>query len=406
MGFADKLQPASFRGVSFLVNTESVERGKKVVLHEYPNSDNRFVEELGKLPPIFSVEAIIHGEDALNHRLRLENVLEITGLGKLIHPVYGELDVTSLDFSVSSNQTAIGEVRFSIRFAQSRANISPAPSVTNETAVTQKAAAVRSALDSVLEEKYIPPETTLNFTTITEKATELWTSIQEKINANVVLSSEGAATFNRVVRTSIGNVFSVVQSGASLKNAISLIIDSALNTGQVPQQLDASWNSLTGESLLPIGNTNTVEQLQREKNNALLTEHLRLTSLANSYESKVYTDFTTDDELESAKAFLDRLYIEYLLQIIDELKELNLNSLTEDQTVRDTFADLRDTAREVFDDKEKTVFRVAEITPRKTSMALTAYRYYGDLTKIDLLTDLNPDINHANFNEEIKVLSN
>ena len=405
MGFAENFQAASFRGVSFLVNTETVERGKKVVLHEYPNSDVRFAEELGKIPPTFRIEAIIHGEDVISQRLRLENALEASGQEKLVHPVYGELDVMVLDFSVTSNQTSFGEIRFSINFAQSRLNVSPAPTVTSETAVTKAAEDARTELDADLEDKFEVPDTVQNFTAITDKATELWESTQDSINAVVDLVSEKAATFNRVVRTSVNNVFSIVQSAADLKDSVSLIIDTALDTARSPEQLLAAWTSLLSTPLFPIGNTNTLQQTQKERNNALLSEHMRLTALANTYEATIYTNFNTDVELEAAKSFLDDNYIEYLFRVIDDLKEDNVISITGTQAVRIAFANLRNIAQKVFDEKEKAVFRIVNITPGNTSMALTAYRYYGNLDFIDFLTTLNLNVNNANFNEEIKALS-
>lgn len=405
MGFTDNFQTASFQGVPFLVNTETAERGKKVVLHEYPNSDVRFAEELGKISPIFRIEAIIHGEDVINQRLRLENALEKTGQGKLVHPVYGEIDVMVLDFSSTSNQTTFGEIRFSISFAQSRSNVSPKPVVANKTAVTQLAADVREALDEGLEEGYDVPETTSNFTAITEKFNELAEGVQDSINAVTDLVSEQAATFNRAVKTTTNNVFSIVQSAADIRDSVSLIIDTALDVARTPEQLSASWKNLIDTDLFPIGNTNTVQQVQKERNNALLNEHLRLTALANMYEAQVYREFTTDLELEEAKDFLDDTYIDYLYRVINELEDANIISLTRSQTVREAFAELRDIAQNVLNDKEKTVFRVIEVIPGNVSMSLFNYHYYGSLDEIDLLTSLNPDINHANFKEEIKAIS-
>lgn len=405
MSFTENFQAASFRGVPFLVNTETAERGKKIVLHEYPNSDVRFAEELGKISPIFRIEAIIHGDDLINQRLRLENALEAPGQEKLIHPVYGEIDVMVLDFSSTTNQTAFGEVKFSISFAQSRSNVSPTPAVANESAVTQAAADVRESLDQALEDEYEVPETTQNFTSITDKFNELAGDVQDSINAVVDLASEQAATFNRVIKTTTNNVFSIVQSAADLRDSVALIIDTALDAARTPEQLIASWKNLVETDLFPIGNTNTVQNIQKEQNNALLNEHLRLTALANLFEAQIYTEFTTDIQLEEAKKYLDDTYIEYLYRIINQLEAENLLSLTRSQDVREKFAELRDLAQNVFDEKEKTTFRIVELIPRKTSMALFDYHYYGSLDEIDILTSLNPGINHANFKEEIKAIA-
>ena len=105
MSVLEQLQPASFRGIPFLVNAETKTGGKKTVTHEYVGSDKRFTEELGLLPPSFSIEAVIHGNEAISTRLLLEDALDEPGLGILVHPVYGAIEVKSTIYSVNSNQT-------------------------------------------------------------------------------------------------------------------------------------------------------------------------------------------------------------------------------------------------------------------------------------------------------------
>ena len=42
-----ELFPCSFRGIPFLIERHTTKSGRKTVTHEFPNSDNRFVEDLG-----------------------------------------------------------------------------------------------------------------------------------------------------------------------------------------------------------------------------------------------------------------------------------------------------------------------------------------------------------------------
>ncbi|MNN99925.1 hypothetical protein D3C81_2196910 [compost metagenome] len=44
----DRKQGASFRGVPFLVDTDSVPVGRRTQLHEFPQRDQPFVEDLGR----------------------------------------------------------------------------------------------------------------------------------------------------------------------------------------------------------------------------------------------------------------------------------------------------------------------------------------------------------------------
>lgn len=79
-----KLLPGSFRGVPFSVLTESIsEGGPRIVLHEYPNSKRRYVENLGSIPFKFRLEVVIQGEDWRERSNQLLQALNQEGPGRL-----------------------------------------------------------------------------------------------------------------------------------------------------------------------------------------------------------------------------------------------------------------------------------------------------------------------------------
>ena len=47
--FKEDLQTAKWRNVEFIMNNVETSGGQKTVVHEYPNSNRRFVENLGVL---------------------------------------------------------------------------------------------------------------------------------------------------------------------------------------------------------------------------------------------------------------------------------------------------------------------------------------------------------------------
>ena len=50
---------ASFKGFEFLFLTETTSSGKKTISHEYPNTDKRFVEEVGIIPKKIQMKKIM-----------------------------------------------------------------------------------------------------------------------------------------------------------------------------------------------------------------------------------------------------------------------------------------------------------------------------------------------------------
>lgn len=406
MSFAEKMHRASFRGVGFLVASESVSRGKKIVMHEYPNSNLRYVEELGKFPPVFSVEGLVHGADAINQRIRLENVLELPGIGLLVHPVYGELKVKSLEYSVNSSQTNIGVFNFSMQFAQSRENITPLPDDPTETAVSSAAKTLNGKIDDALGKVYKPPTTAYGFQKTVETLQGTFDTVHRQINKVVNLSAQGAATFNRVYRTVTNNITSIVSSANKVRENVALFYAAALDAPVFVQQLGAAWNNLLDYPLIiPTSAPKTRAQQETEQNSAAIVEHMKLTCLTNAYEAGTYTEFTTDTELTAARKFLDDSFKAAYGGDNSDLTAVNLISLADDTEIRKYSSTLKVTARKVFDLKEKAVYRVVGIKPGMSSMALTSYRYYGNLDLINGLVTLNPDISHANFNKLIKALT-
>lgn len=406
MSFIDSLNPASFRNVSFLVPSESVRRGIKTVMHEYPNSNERYVEELGELPPTFSLQAIVHGSDSINQRLRLESALLQGGLGLLVHPIYGRLNVKVLNFSVSSNQTEVGQFIFEIDFSQSRENITPEPSAPTNPTISNLAKDARDKADDALENVFTPPENPSVFDSFVDTFQNVMDNVNKEIKKVVDLSTSGAATFDRVYRTLTRNISSIVVSAQTLRENVTLFYTAALDAPVFVEQLEAAWNNLLDYPLtVATSPATTPDQQQREQNNTAIVEHLRLTALANSYESKAYKDYTTDDDLTAARAQLNESYNSQLKSENETITEVNLISLANDQDLRSSFATLRTNARRVFDEKEKAVFRVVDIIPGRSSMALTSYRYYGNIELLDQLIGLNESKNVSGFNEQIKALT-
>lgn len=83
------LQPASFRGASFLVPKDSFEDGRNTIDHLYPDSSMHYMEDNGKHPEEFSVTAILHGANLPAKLRRLKSALNTPGPGTLKHPYFG-----------------------------------------------------------------------------------------------------------------------------------------------------------------------------------------------------------------------------------------------------------------------------------------------------------------------------
>ena len=89
-----QLRAASFRGVSFGVTADESEGGRRTVTHEFPQREAPYVEDLGGAPRRFTVQAFVLGSDYMSRRDALEAALQQPGPGTLVHPWYGEVQVS------------------------------------------------------------------------------------------------------------------------------------------------------------------------------------------------------------------------------------------------------------------------------------------------------------------------
>ncbi len=89
----DRLRPASFRGVQFQVEDDEVTLGRRVQVHEYPNRDKPYTEDLGRATRLFTINAYLVGNDFFEARDRLIVAIDTPGPGTLVHPYYGEIAV-------------------------------------------------------------------------------------------------------------------------------------------------------------------------------------------------------------------------------------------------------------------------------------------------------------------------
>lgn len=111
MNWRDQLRPASFRGVPFHALSDSATFGRRTVLHEYPFRDLPYVEDMGRRAREIRVVGFVIGDDFMVQRDAMIEAIEQAGSGKLVHPQYGELNVSITDSGVTvDHATAEGGI--------------------------------------------------------------------------------------------------------------------------------------------------------------------------------------------------------------------------------------------------------------------------------------------------------
>lgn len=138
-----RVQPASFRGVPFEVDAGDFQGGRRGVVHEYPQRDKARPEDLGRAVRRFTLRAFVVGPDYIERANALITALERGGVGTLVHPWLGSLQVELIgDFRVIYDARAHGQALFDIPFVESGEQAFPA-------AVASTQAQSRAAADKL-----------------------------------------------------------------------------------------------------------------------------------------------------------------------------------------------------------------------------------------------------------------
>lgn len=147
----DKLQICSFRNVKFLVNSHNATFGRRILVNEFPNSDDNENQDLGKKARSFSIEGFIVangyykesdpryicGEDYFSHRDKLIQEAEKSGSGTLVHPYLGRMQVNCQYVTINENINERGIAKLSFQFVESSDELPPVVKVDDVANVTK-----------------------------------------------------------------------------------------------------------------------------------------------------------------------------------------------------------------------------------------------------------------------------
>ncbi|MGE1090050.1 DNA circularization protein [Pseudomonas zeae] len=138
MNWRDRLLPASFRGVGFWIDQAKTPVGRKGQLHEYPQRDLPYFEDLGQQAKTHDITAFIIGADCLEQRDKLLKALE-AGNGELVHPWLGRLQVKVGECDMTHTRQDGGLVTFSLKFYPDRPLPFPTATVSTQKVLLAKA---------------------------------------------------------------------------------------------------------------------------------------------------------------------------------------------------------------------------------------------------------------------------
>lgn len=443
MTIADQLQEARFKGREFLVPSESESGGKKVAIHEYPGTSDRFVEELGRRLPTFNVTAILHGLNVVQQRDRFTATLVSDGPGILIHPYLGQVRVSVVDYTVRTSDTSLGQVIYDIEFVQTRERLSLQAFSIGPSAVFSSAKTARSALDVAVLGRYRPLRVGDSIRQLASRAREAISSIQSELSTTVNPVQDALNEVTRGIVLNRQDAFSIVRTPQRLTEAFRGIFDSALSLGQTPAFLRDQWSALTNFGAAPrflgngqrsrtVGSVRTPIQRSIQKrileddNLRVLDQYIRIEALINSMESEAGGEFATDTALALARSRIESDFQRIILNHDDVIASSNLGDevltdaniifpsttvseaiafagdLAFDANLRAALETLRVDTLSVLTRDVKNPYALQTIDLGLVDIQIAAHQLYGNQDLSDVLVSLNSDQNLSLMRSPVK----
>ncbi len=177
-------ETGKFRNAKFYAESSSVSGGRRNQVHEFPLQDKPFVEDLGRKAKTFNPTLYVIGPDYMDDRDALIEALDGFGPGTLIHPWYGSMRVSVLDYQVSESTARGGMATFNVTFSESGTEAKPSTSVDTVNAVSLTAEqAMAQAETDFLKDFSLDNLPDFSISQLTDYATNLVPELQTALDA-------------------------------------------------------------------------------------------------------------------------------------------------------------------------------------------------------------------------------
>ncbi len=379
-----------FRKARFIVPGSDATFGRRAELHEYPQRDLPWVEDLGRKARQFTVEVFVDGRlggDYLAARDALIAAIEAPGPGTLVHPWYGTLTVTlSEPASVRESTREGGRATFRLTFIESGELRFPTAGRDTPSTVNKEADTAQDAATSDFADNF--NVTGLPDSGLTDLQNDLTATLANLENQVSGVTSSIAAEIRAPANMAAAIVGSVQRLGTTITEPLRAV--------QLYARLfDAGDDNPTRPATTP-------KLRQQVQSSAAMHRLVQQAAVIEACRASSQADYSTrDDALDTAAQLQEALN-----------KQMEATDPVTGQPVGDAVYQALATLRAAMStDLRERGARLPELvthTPRTTLPALViAHQLYGDARREEEIITHNR-IRHPGFvpgGEELEVLN-
>jgi prophage DNA circulation protein len=376
MSWRDRYRQASFRGVEFFVESADSTHGRRQAVHEFPDRDVPYTEDLGRKAREWTLDGYLIGDDYDLVRNQLQSACETPGPGQLVHPYRGELTVECAGLTISEKSQDGRMCRVSMVFREAGEQSFPRSVTDSVNAISRAGNSVIGAAQGGFIERFL----TDGFPAFVREAAaarvQQLTSFLENPGYPFGADIQAASDFVYSVRDLAADAMDLVLEPSRLVGRITSVLgsirgvfgdNSASVLGGMYQEFDDTY----------IGSTGTPSRRQQGENFEAVGEFVRQVAISEGAKAAVVTEYPSYQEAVTAR--------DTLLDAIDEESERTTND--------DAYVAINGLRTEVvrgIPDQAERLPQLLDYTPRATLPGLlVAYQLYGDASREAEITARN-----------------
>jgi len=399
----DELLPASFRGISFLIPQASVPVGMKGQLHEFPQRDEPYFEQLGKQSQVHRLTVWIIGDDCFERRDKFLEAIQTPGTGELVHPWLGRMQVKAGEAELTHDYQQGGMVSMLVTFYPDTPLKFPVARVNTQQQVVK---ASESMWDSALARYKAAmakvDQARLGLARLRNNLSAVYTVIQRQFApfVSVFTSLTGLAQSIMNAPGSLSELFSSYFSDFSVQDYLGNDSSYRNTVATASQQAEAVSSINTASTFGGVDSAAASQATADLVQDALLVQIALIVSEMPVASQPVSTDTTPSADQQAVQPF-ERPEVpvaDDVLELRDGLNEAMLEaSMKADSAHYLVLNALRQAIVKHLTAVAASGVRLVEITPPETLSALVlAYRRFGDATRESEVVERNR-IHHPGF---------
>lgn len=380
----DDLRPASFRGVSFFVESHQYVGGRRVTFHEFPDRDIPYPEDLGKVGETFKIDGYLLGDDIKTQKEKMKAAANAKGPAELVHPYFGNIKVQCGAFGIDEQKSEGRYVKITFQFYEAGDNRFPNNNDDKQDVLQDKAlsalAAAKGAFDNGFSIDNLPGFAVETARKSVNQAADAF----EKATKGLALKADQISALAFNIRNLRAEVNDLIQAPAALsqrlQDSFTLLQNSLGGNKEAFQAISTLTNFQTVSDPAPFI---TPTRVKETENKYVFDNFMKQTATVNAAQVASQTEFISTNET-----------VEVREELVNNLETQILN--TPDDAVFQTLSDLKAQVVRVLPDADTQLPNVQQYETKATVPSIVlAYDLFENLESESDLIERNKIKNPA-----------